>query len=243
MQEKFIHTIHSEKLHQVGGKYLGDLVYGANDGIITTFAVISGAAGAELSPGIVVILGLANLLADGISMGLSNFLSLRSERDFHRMERERENIEVEKFPNEEREEVRVALRKWGIPEEHIPVIVESITCDKKRWVDFMMVEELGIVESRIDSPLMHGFMTFVAFLIAGILPLIPYLFGVAVEFQFMVSFIATGIALFAVGSARSMVIKMSWFRAGLEMLIVGGLATVAAYFVGGAVKVLWGIVI
>ncbi|MBI2121509.1 MAG: VIT1/CCC1 transporter family protein [Candidatus Sungbacteria bacterium] len=240
MQEKFIHN---EKMHQVGGKYLGDLVYGANDGIVTTFAVISGAAGAGLSSGIVVILGLANLLGDGISMGLSNFLSLRSERDFHRMERSREYMEIEKFPHEEREEVRVALRKWGITEEHIPVMVESITRDKKRWVDFMMVEELGIVEDRIDSPLTHGFMTFAAFLIAGILPLIPYLFGVEEDLQFLVSFMATALALFAVGAARSLVIKMPWFRAGLEMLMVGGLATGAAYMMGGIVKALWGIVI
>lgn len=242
MHEKFTH-MHHEKMHQAGGKYLGDLVYGANDGIITTFAVISGAAGAALSPGIVVILGLANLLADGISMGLSNFLSLRSERDFHAMERARENLEIEKFPNEEREEVRVALRKWGVPENHIPLILASITSDKKRWVDFMMVEELGIVESRVDFPAKHGLVTFAAFMAAGILPLIPYLFGVAVEYQFLTSIAATAVALFVVGSARSAVVKTSWLRSGLEMLLVGGLAALAAYLVGGAVKALWGIMI
>lgn len=240
MQEKFVH---SEKLHQVGGKYLGDLVYGANDGIITTFAVISGAAGAGLSLEIVIILGFANLLADGISMGLSNFISLRSERDFHRMERAREYMEIEKFPDDEREEVRIILRRWGLPEERIPEILNSITSDKKRWVDLMMVEELGIVESRIESPARHGFATFAAFIIAGSLPLIPYIFGVAVEYQFLISIAATIVALFAVGSARSAVIKTPWIRAGFEMLLVGGLAAIAAYFVGGAVKALWGIVI
>ena len=242
MQEKLTHT-HHEKLHQAGGKYLRDLVYGANDGIITTFAVISGAAGAALSPGVVIILGLANLLADGISMGLSNFLSLRSERDFHKMERAREDMEIEKFPNEEREEVRVILRRWGLPEKHIPEILDAITSDKKRWVDLMMVEELGIVESNNEFPAKHGLVTFAAFITAGSLPLIPYIFGISTEYQFLTSIAATAIALFAVGSARSTIVKTSWLRAGFEMLMVGGFAALAAYFVSGAVKALWGVVI
>ena len=155
--------------------YIGDLVYGANDGIITTFAVISGAAGAALAPGVIIILGLANLMADGISMGLSNYLSLRSRIDFQKQERDREEMEVEKFPKDEKKEVKEILAKWGVPEGRIEETVASITADKKRWVDIMMVEELGIVESNIKFPGRHGMITSAAFVVAGALPLIPYI--------------------------------------------------------------------
>lgn len=132
--EKFIH---SEHLHErEKGKYLGDLVYGANDGIITTFAVVSGAAGAVLSPGVIIALGLANLVADGISMGLSNYLAMKSRSDYQKQERRREEHEIATYPAEERAEVLKILEQWKIPEPHIHPVLASITSDKKCWVDF-----------------------------------------------------------------------------------------------------------
>ena len=233
---------HSEKPHQSErGLYLGDLVYGANDGIITTFAVIAGAAGAALPTGVIVILGLANLIADGISMGLSNYLAIRSRISFQKKQRKIEEDEVRDFPDKELEEMRVIIRRWGIGEDKVESALADITGDKKRWVDIMMRDELNIFEDAIEFPWKHGFMTFVAFLIGGALPLIPYIFGVAAEWQFLIAVISTGVALFAVGSARSLVTNVRWLRSGLEMLLVGGLAATAAYFVGGAVKVLFGI--
>jgi len=236
--------VHSESVHQSSrGKYLGDFVYGANDGIITTFAVVSGAAGATLAPGIILILGLANLFGDGISMGLSNFLSLRSRRDFERKQRSIEEREIEEFPDEERKEVADILRRWGIPEARIGETVIEITKDKKRWTDLMMIEELKIIEMGDGSPARHGLATMGAFVVAGALPLIPYLFGIPAEFQFIVSIIATAVSLFIVGAARTIVTDAPWFRSGLEMLLVGGLAATAAYGVGAAVKTMFGIII
>lgn len=239
MQEEFIHD---ERVHQrEQGKYLGDLVYGANDGIITTFAVIAGAAGAALSSGVIIILGLANLIADGISMGMSNFLSLRSKQDFHRQQRSIEEMEVEKFPEKEREETRVILRKWGVPENRLEEVLVGVVSDKKRWIDLMMRDELDIIEEHVESPGKHGAMTSLAFFVAGALPLIPYLFPVPAQSRFVVSIAATAISLFIVGAARTLVTKMPWFRSGLEMLVVGGLASFAAYFVGALVKRIFGI--
>lgn len=224
---------HSEKEHgKLEGEYLGDFVYGANDGIITTFAVVSGAIGAGLSPVIIIMLGLANLVGDGISMGLSNFLSLRSRQSFAQREREREEREIEQFPDEERREVRDVIAQWGIPEAHIETIVADIVSDKKRWVDFMMREELGIMEDPGDKPFIHGLVTFGAFAIVGAMPLIPYLFGIPAHLQFVVSVISTAASLFVVGSLRSLVTSQKWLRAGLEMLAVGILAALAAYVVG-----------
>ncbi|MDO8505947.1 MAG: VIT1/CCC1 transporter family protein [bacterium] len=236
--------VHDESVHrQAQGKYLGDLVYGANDGIITTFAVVSGAAGATLSSGIIIILGLANLVADGISMGISNFLALRSKRDFHRQQRSIEEMEVEQFPEKEREETRVILRKWGVPENRLEEVLVAVVSDKKRWVDLMMRDELNIIEDDVDSPYKHGAATGLAFVVAGALPLLPYIIPVATSSRFIVSIVATAISLFVVGSSRTLVTKMPWFRSGLEMLFVGGLASAAAYAVGFFVKELFGIVV
>ncbi|OGN29041.1 MAG: hypothetical protein A3A33_00075 [Candidatus Yanofskybacteria bacterium RIFCSPLOWO2_01_FULL_49_25] len=224
---------HNEKEHgKLEGEYIGDFVFGANDGIITTFAVVSGAVGAGLSPLVIIMLGLANLIADGISMGLSNFLSLRSRRSFEQRERAREEYEIEKFPDQERQEVSDVVAGWGIPSAHVSSIVDDIVSDKKRWTDFMMREELGIVEDPKDKPITHGFVTFIAFSLVGAMPLIPYLFGIPPHLQFMVSIIATAVSLFIVGSLRSLVTNQRWLWAGLEMLIVGSIAASAAFVVG-----------
>lgn len=229
--------IHTENEHgKLKGEYLGDVVYGANDGIITTFAVVSGAVGAGLSPLVIIILGLANLVGDGISMGLSNVLSLRSRRSFEKREREREEYEVEHFPEEERREVQDVVGRWGIKGEHANMFVSDIVSDKKRWIDFMMREELGILEDPTDKPWIHGVMTFIAFVVVGMLPIVPYVFGVAAHLQFEVSIIATACSLFIVGSLRSLVTSQSWLRAGIEMLLVGSLAAGAAFAIGAFVK-------
>lgn len=233
-----------EQIHQnKKGLYIGDFVFGANDGIITTFAVISGAAGAALSPGIVIILGLANLVADGISMGLSNYLSLRSRLDFQKKQRATEEKEVDEFPEAEKKEVSFILKKLGVPEENLERAVGAITQDKKRWVDLMMKEELGIFENNIDMPTKHGGVMAASFILAGALPLLPYIFGVAADFQFTVSILATALTLFAVGAMRIFVTGANWFRSGTEMLFVGGLAAVAAYGVGAFVKIIFGLAI
>lgn len=227
---------HTESIHELHrGRYLGDFVYGANDGIITTFAVVAGAAGAAFSVGTIIVLGLANLFADGISMGLSNFLALRSKRDFERGERAKEEMEIEKFPDIERGEVREILERWGVPEAHMEPVIEGITKNKKKWVDLMMIEELGIIEGEDGSPIAHGGMTFLAFFIAGSMPLLQYVFGIRGD-QFVISIIATGVSLFIVGALRSLVTRRSWFKSGLEMLGIGTLAAVAAYGVGYCVK-------
>jgi vacuolar iron transporter family protein len=235
-------AISPEKIHTITkGKYIGDFVYGANDGIITTFAVVSGATGAFISPGIIIILGLANLIADGISMGVSNYLSTRSRLDFQNKQRTIEENEVETAPEKEKEEVKIILRDWGVEESKVEGVADSITKDKKKWVDLMLRDELGIVEDKKEVPLLHALVTSVSFMIAGSLPLIPYIFGVAAENQFTVSVVATAVSLFIVGSMRVYVTGANWLKSGLQMLFVGSLAALAAYFVGAFVKSIFNI--
>lgn len=214
------------------GKYLGDLVFGANDGIITTFAVVAGAVGASLSPVVIIILGFANLFADGISMGVGNYLGNKSEREYQTRQREKEGWEVDNFPEIEREEIREILRKMGFENSDLDTAVEVISKNKKVWVEFMMRYELGIVVDEDESPVANGFATFVSFFIAGLIPLLPFLLPFAKTVAFPLSVVSTGTALFAVGALRSLVYPKSWLRGGLEVFLVGSLAASVAYATG-----------
>jgi VIT1/CCC1 family predicted Fe2+/Mn2+ transporter len=216
-------------------QYIGDLVYGGLDGIVTTFAVVSGVAGAELGSQIVLILGLANLFADGFSMAIGAYLSLRSEQEYYEREKQREAWEVEHFPEGERTELYEMYRQQGYSETDARQIVEIQSREPKRWVDAMMVTELGLLADD-RRPIVGALATFTAFVVAGAVPLLVYLFGLVTPvpdtIRFPVSLALSGVALFALGSAKVMVTERNMWRSGLEMLLVGGLAAGVAYLVG-----------
>jgi VIT1/CCC1 family predicted Fe2+/Mn2+ transporter len=224
------------------GKYIGQAVYGASDGIVTTFAAISGVAGASLDPKIALIIGLANLFADGLSMAIGDYLSEKSERDYLESERERETWEVEHIPEAEKLEVREIYKKKGHEGENLDKLVDAITSDKKIWVDTMLHEELGLFDDD-SSPLKSALVTFFAFLVAGFMPLITYVFASQWEFlaqnQFLISCIITAITLFTVGALRQIVTGVKWFISGFEMLLIGGLSAGVAYLVGWILNVIF----
>jgi VIT1/CCC1 family predicted Fe2+/Mn2+ transporter len=157
-------------------EYIDEAVYGANDGIITTFAVVSGAAGATLSGETVIILGCANLIADGFSMGASSYLAIKTEADAHRL-------------------------RWWQRRSDTRAVRRSLT-------------------------------TFGAFVIAGAVPLAPFLWDGAVGREFVVSAVAAGLTFFIVGGLRTLVTKRGFFTSGAEMLTIGGIAAALAYSIG-----------
>ncbi len=226
-----------KKEYHLGGisSYVKDLVYGANDGIITTFAVVTGATGAGFDPKVVIILGVANLLADGFSMGASNFLGERSENNLYHEEERREYREIKETPDIETEEVRVALQKFNLPSEKIDTMVDVITSDEKLWVDFMMKYELEMGHPSCGDEWKGALITFVAFIVAGTLPLLSFFFA-SPDNMFNISILATALALFVVGSLRYFITKKNWLISGLEMLFVGGIAAGVSYGVGHIVS-------
>lgn len=242
-------TLHKKRLAEKKkrfdkGEYLADFVYGANDGIITTFAVVTGAAGASLDPGIVVILGMANLFADGFSMGASSILSMLSEKDFHTTLRNEQEYDIEHNPKVAQEEVRHVLRRWDTPREVLESMMLAITRSKRRWANFVLREEYSITEESTENPIQHGMATFIAFIIAGALPLVPYIFGVHVDQQFAVSIIATAIALFVTGAAQSLLTnKKWWLKTGAQMLLLGGAAACISYGIGYLIKTVFNVVV
>ena len=215
--------------------YLKDLVYGGTDGTITTFAVVSGVVGASLDTGIVVILGLANLLADGFSMAVSNFLGTRAERQFLQKMRAEEQEEIRLIPDGEREEIRQIYARKGFDGELLEQVVEVITSDEKVWVDTMLQVEHGLLLEG-PEPGKAAWFTFVAFLSAGAVPIVPFIVNLIVDdgipVPFLWSSIATAVTFIAIGVFKARVVGTSRIFAGLETVAVGGTAAVLAYGVG-----------
>ena len=215
--------------------YLRDFVYGAIDGAVTTFAVVSGVAGAGLSPTIVIILGGANLVGDGFSMAAGNFLGTRSEQQLLAKLRRMEERHIEAVPQGEREEIRQIFAAQGFAGEDLERVVKVITSDRERWVATMLKEEHG-VSPIARSAWKAALMTLVAFLIVGAIPLLPFGFELlaqnSIADPFRWSSIATGIAFFAVGTVKARFVDQHWVSAGLETFSIGAAAAGLAYLVG-----------
>ncbi|OHD57092.1 MAG: hypothetical protein A2Y33_09205 [Spirochaetes bacterium GWF1_51_8] len=241
-----LQAIGNEPWHKTGaGRYIGSAVYGASDGIVTTFAVVAGVAGASLSPGVVLILGFANLFADGFSMAVGDYLSSKSEKDYFKSERDREAWEVEVTPEGETAEIREIYRRKGLEGEQLDKMVEIVTANKELWIETMMHEELGMMEDGETSPIKSSIVTFLSFVIAGFMPLAAYVFASYIpvfrQNLFLSASVITGATLFAVGALRQRITAVKWYLGGLEMLLVGGLSAAVAYFVGFLLKTIFGI--
>jgi VIT1/CCC1 family predicted Fe2+/Mn2+ transporter len=230
-----VESVAMEHHMTVRGKYLKSVVYGGLDGTITTFAAVAGVAGAALSPGIVLIMGVANLMADGLSMSIGDYLSSKSESEYEAAERKREAWEVENYPEGEKKELSEIYHQRGMNEKDADAVVEIFAKDKNAWVDTMMVEELGILPSD-DSPVKSAVATFSAFVLFGFLPVAAYVFGLFVPsidaIRFPLACFLTGATLFGLGALKTTMTGRNWFTSGLEMLLVGGIAAGAAYLVG-----------
>jgi VIT1/CCC1 family predicted Fe2+/Mn2+ transporter len=219
--------------------YLRDFIYGAIDGSVTTFAVVSGVAGAGLDSKIVIILGLANLIGDGFSMAAGNFLGVRAEQQLRDQARHEEETHIAQFPEGEREEIRQIFASKGFAGKDLDRAVKIITADINRWVDTMLKEEHGL-SLQGPKPLRAALTTFLAFLLVGAIPLLPFLVNVIVgeiiPEPFYFSMAMTGAAFFVVGAFKSRFVRESWYRAGLETLVVGGTAAGLAFLVGVVLK-------
>lgn len=223
-----------ERLEADKTNLLSDFIYGAIDGTVTTFAVVSGVAGAGLSSSIIIVLGLANLVGDGFSMAASNFLGTRANQQLQEQARIEEARQIETNPDGEREEVRQIYAAKGFTGDDLERVVGVICSDKDRWLDTMLNEELGLhLSSR--SPVRAAAATFVAFLLVGFIPLFPFtleLVSIHIQTPFLWSCILTGIAFFGVGAAKSRFVQQHWMWAGGETLLLGGSAAGLAYLIG-----------
>ncbi len=219
------------------GPVIHDIVYGAHDGIVTTFAVVAGTVGAALPDTIILVLGIANLLADGFSMGAGAFLSSRSSADQYARLRKEELREIADHPELEREEIREAYEAKGFVGNDLDRAVSVITADSDRWANEMMREEHGLSKSEASGAFVHGMATFGGFVVFGAVPLIPYAFTMVREEQrFAAAIAAAGIALLLIGITRSWVTRQRMVRGIVEILMIGAVSTAIAYGAGVALR-------
>lgn len=231
---------HLRKEHNLSpfSTYLREIVYGGNDGIVTTFAVVAGFAGANMSSAselgymTVLLFGLANLFADASSMGLGNLLSMRAEQDRYKKEREKEAYEIEHSAEIEKMETVQLLMTKGFSNENATKLVSIYATNKEYWVDFMMHYELEMDDPTNENPLITGGVTFLSFILFGSIPIMPYIFFGHHEETFTFAVIATAIALILLGLLRWRVTKDSLWRSVGEILIIGGISAFIAYLVG-----------
>jgi VIT1/CCC1 family predicted Fe2+/Mn2+ transporter len=209
--------------------YLRDWVYGGIDGTVTTFAVVAGVVGADLSTKALLILGAANLFADGFSMAAANFTGTKAEMEEYEKVRRMEERHVELAPDAEREEIRQIFEAKGFAGEALKSAADVITSKRERWIDTMITEEHGL-PAITRSPGKAAIMTFLAFVIFGSIPLLPFIAGIPA--WILASTVMTGVTFFAIGSLRSYWSPAPWWRAGLETFLIGATAAAVAYLVG-----------
>ncbi len=215
--------------------WLSDFVYGGIDGSVTTFAVVAGVYGADLSAVIVIILGLANLIADGFSMAIGKYSSDKAELERIQKVRRLEYESIKEKPEEERQEIRDILTKQGFSGKCLECATSIITKDDDVWVDLMMKHEFHIIDERI-YPERSAAVTFIAFIIIGFIPLIAYIFIPSTpgnsDMLFFTTSVLTLIALFIVGAIKSRFTDRTWWISGLGTVAIGSVAATIAYIVG-----------
>ena len=217
------------------GKYIKSTIYGGLDGIITTFAVVAGVAGASLSSGIVLILGLANLLADGLSMAIGDYLSTRAELEYAASNRVKEAQAIKDNPDDIKSEIEHLYRKKGIGEEDARLLSDTLSKYRTIWLETVMLEKHGIAEER-ESPVINAFVTFFSFGLFGFMPLLAYVLAIYIPFfathSFVIACSLTGVTLFLLGMQKMRFTRAFWLTSGMEMLIIGGVAALVAYGIG-----------
>ena len=227
--------------------YFKEVIYGGIDGIVTTFAVVAGFSGAALSNEtttqlsflVVLLFGLANLFADGASMGLGNFLSVRSEKDLYNAARETETNEVRNNSKMEYQETVTIMMQKGFTEEQAITLADIYQTNEEYWVDFMMTHELEMPDPRGTNPVATGFATFISFLIFGAIPLLPFIFFTTASTMtvFYLSIAGTIMALVALGLLKWKIIGSHLGKSLFEVVAVGSIAAFIAFFVGSLFSV------
>lgn len=235
------HRRDAHGINSVSGS-LREIVYGGTDGIVTTFAVVAGFAGAgsDGAAGVgaiaVLLFGLANLFADATSMGLGAFLSARSHGDVYAAQRNLHMREILESPQQEHDETVALLTARGVSPEDATTMADIYGRNPELMADFMMRYELGMSDPDDGNPAADGFKTFLSFLVFGAIPLLPYFLLPPVESTFYLAVGATFLALVLLGLLRWRVTGEGLRRSVAETVLVGGICAVVAYAVGLAFR-------
>ena len=219
---------HIEKHFQASAT-VRDVVIGMADGLTVPFALAAGLSGTGQGTSIVVIAGLAEIAAGSIAMGLGGYLAGKTDIDHYRSELAREYRECEETPEEEVAEVARVFRRYGVPDDRLEPVVSGVTSDTGRWVDFMMKFELGLEEPDPGRARSSALAIGLSYIAGGLVPLAPYMFIESLSDALLISVAMTLAALFVFGWFKGRFTGVPPLRGGIHTLLVGGLASAAAY--------------
>lgn len=221
-----------EKWHTKTGSWLGDAIYGANDGLGAVFGIVSGVAGATTnSSHFVLLAGLAGAIASGLSMGSGAYLATKSESEVHRAEVSRERTEVAENPDEEIEELDLFYQLKGLSPEDAGLLANRIAANREQLVQALAQEELGISEERLPNPWMSAASASVSTFLGAMIPVLPFFFLSGLT-AVIVAALVSLTAHFAIGAAKTLVTGRSWVVSGSEMTIVGAIEGAITYAIG-----------
>jgi VIT1/CCC1 family predicted Fe2+/Mn2+ transporter len=231
---------YQDKFHIEGGEIIRQIVFGMNDGIVSVFALLAGVYGGGLGTREILITLLAATIAGALSMAAGEFISAKSERNYFENEINQERLEVKLIPEVEREEIRLIYKKKGFSGELLNQIVKKITDDPELWVREMVIDELGVAEIEQKGELKGTIFIFISFILGALFPVLPYIiFQFLPDYEMMIFLIAaveTFIGLFLVGALKKFITGVNWLKSGAEMLLVGTLAFIASFFIGGFIE-------
>ena len=217
--------------HQKESSSIRDFVFGFGDGINTSLGIVAGVGGADVSSSIIILAAIVAMFTGAKAMAVQNYLAVKSPRQILHSEIEREKWEMENVPGAERQEIEDVYKAKGFTGTELENIVNKITSDKKVWLDTMLTEELKLNLEIVGSPLKSAFRMFGAFLVGGILPIIPYFFSSG----YVPLLIAIGASLsasFVIGAIKSKIANLSILRGGLEMAGLGTGIALIGYGIG-----------
>ncbi len=226
-----------ERWHKRGGGWLGDAIYGANDGLGAVFGIVSGVAGytGGAASNLVLISGLAGMFASALSMGSGAFLATKSEREVYQAEIDRERREIEEDPEEEREELALFYQLKGFTEDEANLLATRLSEKPEQFLRTLAHEELGLSEERFPNPWVAAASATISTALGAFIPIIPFFFLQGIP-AIIAAAIISLIAHFAVGAAKTLVTGRSWFNSGMEMTVVGAVEAVITYVLGAAFK-------
>jgi len=226
-----IKKLHGEELHGKKGIYIRSSIFGWQDGLVSAMALLAALTGAATGTSVIILATLAEIVAGAISMGLGTYIGTKSEREVFAAEVEQEKREIEEEPEKEAAEVRDFYAKKGFTKKEIEMIVKRLQKSKAAMLDVMIKEELGGDGGSKEDPKISSIYMFVFYAIGGLIPLLSYFF-LAPSAALYYSIALTAVALFGIGAAKSYLTGINPIKSGVEILVIGMIATFAAYQVG-----------
>jgi len=224
-------NFHAEEWHTTRGRILREVIFGCNDGLVTTLGFLAGVTGSIVQKDVILLAALAEIVAGAFSMSTGAYISSKSQREFYEMEIKREKREIEEDPQHEKDEIRQIYKERGFSDDEITILVRRITSDKDLWLKFMLREELGLGDEAFSNPIRIGAVMGFSFLIGSFFPLVPYFLFPPGTALIVSSIVSLGF-LFTLGALKTRITKMNWLKSGLEMLAVGTGCAVVGYIVG-----------